>query len=217
MKLHMLTAVALSASLALAPNLFAATHQEDQKKEKQETLQQEKQDVKEEKQELSQKKDQKQQMTDQEQQQKQQQTGQEQPKMAAGQQKQDQYAQQLQNSDDIQGMKIQNQQGEEVGSIDKVVIDTQAGQVAYVVLTSGGFWGIGGEKVVVPWNALKMQPTEQAQAGQQGPVLVLNVTKDQLKQAPQGDLKKTLDRNQGREIHQYYGVSPYWEGQQQQK
>jgi sporulation protein YlmC with PRC-barrel domain len=127
-----------------------------------------------------------------------------------GQQK-SQYAQQLMTANEIEGMKIQNQQGEEIGSVDKVVLDSQDGQIAYVVVTSGGFWGMGGEKAVIPWKAVQLQ--QQAEGDK--PMLMVNVSKEQLKNAPQGDIQEILDRRQAEQIHQYYGVAPYWEGQQE--
>jgi sporulation protein YlmC with PRC-barrel domain len=130
---------------------------------------------------------------------------------ARQQQQQSQYAQQLMTADDLGGAKIQNRQGEEIGSVDKVVLDSQNGQIAYVVVTSGGFWGVGGEKAVIPWKAVQLQQEQDE------PVLMVDVTKDQLKNAPQGDIEEITDRRQAEEIHQYYGVAPYWEGQEGQQ
>ena len=121
------------------------------------------------------------------------------------------YAQQLMTADDLGGAKIQNQQGEEIGSVDKVVLDSKDGQIAYVVVTSGGFWGVGGEKAVIPWKAVQLQQ----EAGEDEPILTVNVSKEQLMNAPQGDVEEIMDRQQAEQIHQYYGVAPYWEGQQQ--
>jgi sporulation protein YlmC with PRC-barrel domain len=129
----------------------------------------------------------------------------------ARQQQQSQYAQQLMTAKEIEGMKVQNRQGEEIGSVDKVVLDSQDGQIAYVVVSSGGFWGMGGEKAVIPWKAVQLQQEQDE------PVLMVDVTKDQLKNAPQGDIEEITDRRQAEEIHQYYGVAPYWEGQEGQQ
>jgi len=135
-----------------------------------------------------------------------------------GQQEQSQYARQLITADRLNGMSVQNKQGEEIGNVDKVVLDDKNGRIAYVVVTSGGFWGIGGEKAVIPWKAVKFQQPQQGKQGQTRAtgesVLVVDVSKDQLKNAPQGDIERSLTRQQAEQIHQYYGVAPYWEGQQ---
>ncbi|MBE0597547.1 MAG: PRC-barrel domain-containing protein, partial [Desulfuromonadales bacterium] len=148
--------------------------------------------------------------------------GQQQRQQATEQQRQqarDQYSQQLTTIDDLKGMDIQTAQGESLGSVDKVVIDTKEGKVAYVVVTTGGLWGIGGEQAVVPWNAFQMRQAQD----QDEQVLVLSFQEEQLKNAPEADVEQGINRQQAQQIHQFYGVSPYWEegsqsqsGQQQQ-
>jgi sporulation protein YlmC with PRC-barrel domain len=126
---------------------------------------------------------------------------------------QQQYAQQLQTADEIEGMKIQNAQGEDLGTVEKVVADTQQGRIAYLVVDTGGLWGIGGEKAVVPWTAFQMRQGREADEQ----ILMLNLPKEQLKNAPQGDIEQITSRDQARQIHEFYGVAPYWEGGGQQK
>lgn len=144
----------------------------------------------------------------QERQQEQRQQGQQQ----AQQEQKSQYAKQLMTANEIEGMKIQNRQGEEIGDVDKVVLDSQSGQIGYVVVTSGGFWGMGGEKAVIPWKAVQLQ--QQGEDTDEA-FLTVDVTEEQLMNAPQGDIQEVLDRQQAQEIHQHYGVAPYWEGQQE--
>jgi len=56
----------------------------------------------------------------------------------------------LVTASEIKGTKVQNLQNQEIGYIDEVLIEPTAGQVRFVVLNVGGFWGIGGTKVAVP-------------------------------------------------------------------
>jgi len=56
----------------------------------------------------------------------------------------------LVTASEIKGTKVQNLQNQEIGYIDEVLIEPTAGQVRFVVLNAGGFWGIGGTKVAVP-------------------------------------------------------------------
>jgi sporulation protein YlmC with PRC-barrel domain len=120
------------------------------------------------------------------------------------QQRQQLNEQQLASAEDLKDMKIQNAQGEDIGAVDKVIVDTQQDKIAYLVVSTGGFWGMGGQKAVVPWNAFQIQ-----QGARNEPVLVLNVPQERLRDAPRGDID-ALDREQAQEIHQFYGVSPYW-------
>ena len=38
------------------------------------------------------------------------------------------------------------------GSIERVMIDKRSGQVAYAVLSFGGFLGLGGDYYPIPWT-----------------------------------------------------------------
>lgn len=89
--------------------------------------------------------------------------GQQQP--AAG----DQEAEQAQQ---MIGRKLVDQQGKELGQVEKIVRDPQDQQLKAVVGT-GGFLGIGEKQVVVPLNQLELQqpgqqqPQDQAMGGGQ--------------------------------------------------
>lgn len=56
----------------------------------------------------------------------------------------------------VVGMPIRNEQGREVGEVDNLLIDTRDGRVSHVVVSLGGFMGVGEKKVVVPWADLKI-------------------------------------------------------------
>ena len=55
----------------------------------------------------------------------------------------------------VQGAPIYDAAGDNLGSIDDVVIDRKTGNVAYAVMTSGGFLGIGSRHHALPWSMLK--------------------------------------------------------------
>jgi sporulation protein YlmC with PRC-barrel domain len=51
----------------------------------------------------------------------------------------------------IEGTPVFDRRGEKIGSIRSVMIDKQSGQVAYAVLTFGGWFGIGTRVYPLPW------------------------------------------------------------------
>ena len=71
---------------------------------------------------------------------------------------------------------VKNMQGEDLGEIKEIMIDTEGGQVQYYVLSFGGFLGMGDKLFAVPPQAISVD-TEQK-------CVVLNVEKDLLKEAP---------------------------------
>jgi sporulation protein YlmC with PRC-barrel domain len=102
--------------------------------------------------------------------------------------------------------RVKSPQGGDLGKIEEVMIDMEAGRVAYAVLSFGGFLGLGNKWVPVPWDAVALRPDEKA--------LLLNIDKDKLQKAPNFEgttLPELANRQWGAVIHTYYGYPPYWE------
>lgn len=56
----------------------------------------------------------------------------------------------------VQGMDVQNQLGESLGSVEDIVVDRQTGR-AGLVIAVGGFWGFGETEVFVPADEVALQ------------------------------------------------------------
>ena len=76
----------------------------------------------------------------------------------------------------IVGDAVRNNQNEDLGKIEDLMIDTVRGDVQYAVLSFGGFLGIGDKLFAVPMEQLKLDAGNKC--------FVLNVPKEQLKNAP---------------------------------
>jgi sporulation protein YlmC with PRC-barrel domain len=111
----------------------------------------------------------------------------------------------LYSLEELQGTTIRNPKGEDLGTLEDVVIDGPRGRVAYGVLSFGGFLGMGSRRFAIPWQAL--------QAGKSPGYLILDVPRDRLEAAPgydPDDPPRYADETWGTEIHTYYGYQPYW-------
>ena len=100
--------------------------------------------------------------------------------------------------------RVWNNAGEELGAIEELMIDVDTGQVAYAVLSFGGFLGFGDKLFAIPWNALKLDAANN--------VFKLNVEKKVLENAPGFDKDNwpdMADPEWGAEIHSFYGTTPY--------
>ena len=64
------------------------------------------------------------------------------------------YRHQLISSRRVEGTPVYNRSDQRLGSIHSVMIDKKSGQVAYAVLSFGGFLGMGENVTPVPWQAL---------------------------------------------------------------
>jgi hypothetical protein len=58
-------------------------------------------------------------------------------------------------ADKVQGTDVFNNGGDRLGSVHDLMIDKQTGQVAYAILSFGGFLGVGGSYHPLPWSLLR--------------------------------------------------------------
>lgn len=72
------------------------------------------------------------------------------------------------------GMNIYNHDNQKVGDVDDIVIDGGANKIAYIVVSNGGFLGMGDKLFAVPYRALEHRPIDKDK-------LFLNISKDTMK------------------------------------
>ena len=78
----------------------------------------------------------------------------------------------------VEGTHVYNADGEKLGTIDAIMIDKYEGNVAYAVMSFGGFLGIGEQYHPLPWQSLDYDERKD------GYVSIANsVRRMQLKQA----------------------------------
>jgi sporulation protein YlmC with PRC-barrel domain len=104
------------------------------------------------------------------------------------------------------GTNVVNPRGEVLGEIKEIVIDPQEGKVAYAVVASGGFLGIGEKLFAIPFSAFNYNVLNSQ--------YVLDIDKERLKAAPGFDSNHwptMSDETWNRDMYRYYDRSPYWE------
>ncbi|KTC88735.1 PRC-barrel domain-containing protein [Fluoribacter dumoffii] len=77
-------------------------------------------------------------------------------------------------SDDVKGKEVKSPNMESLGEIEEIVLDKVSGQAKYVVLSFGGFLGMGEKYFAFPWKSIHYNDNEDC--------FILNVDKSQLKQ-----------------------------------
>ncbi len=108
---------------------------------------------------------------------------------------------------DIIGMEVKNYQGEKLGKVDDLALDVETGRIVQVILSTGGFIGIGDALHAVPPGALHHDAANK--------VIHLNADKETLKAAPKFDISKwaeCCESNRVAEVYGYYGERPYFTG-----
>ncbi len=88
---------------------------------------------------------------------------------------------------DLIGMKVNSQQGDNLGKIEDVVVHP-GGEPSYAVLSFGGWLGMGDKLFAMPWTVLKAVAPDTAKKDSASS-LVLPLEKERLKTAPGFDKK----------------------------
>ena len=108
------------------------------------------------------------------------------------------------SADKVEGTAVYNRMGERLGTVHTVMIDKYTGQVAYAVMSFGGFLGIGESYHPLPWKVLTY---DTRQGG-----YVVDLDRSRLEAAPSytiSDMPNWSDQSYRRRIDEYYGVPPY--------
>ena len=106
-------------------------------------------------------------------------------------------------SDKVEGTAVYSLDGDNIGTIQRVMIDKVKGNVAYAVMSFGGFLGVGEDYYPLPWSKLHYN---ENLGGYE-----VDVSQAQLEGAPHYRNEAEYnwsDREQAKRVYDYYGVSP---------
>lgn len=107
-------------------------------------------------------------------------------------------------SNKVEGTAVYNRKGERLGTVDHFMVDKLSGQVAYAVMSFGGFLGMGESYHPLPWRVLTYEPSQGG--------YVVDLDRRQLEGAPTYTSEEEpnwADRQYGWGVDKYYGISPY--------
>jgi sporulation protein YlmC with PRC-barrel domain len=106
---------------------------------------------------------------------------------------------------DLIGMTVKNNQDEKLGKVEDLAVDVESGRVVEVIISTGGFMGMGNSLTAVPPGAF------HEEVGQK--VLHLDASKEKLAGAPKFDASnwdEDIQSNHLTEVYGYYGQQPYF-------
>lgn len=105
----------------------------------------------------------------------------------------------------IPGTPVVSSQDVELGKVSEVVMNAFNSRIAYVVISFGGFLGLGVKRYAVPWHALQYNNIQQ--------VYVVNLTQNDIAELPHYE-KDTWpdfhDDRWNRETRGYFELTPFW-------
>lgn len=114
-------------------------------------------------------------------------------------------AHELVSSSRVEGTPVYNRAGKKLGWVHSVMIHKKTGQVAYALLSFGGFLGIGSRVHPLPWNLLDYDAERHG--------YVIDINRETLEKAPTlhlDEADRPSDRTYDEQLYDYYGAPRYW-------
>jgi sporulation protein YlmC with PRC-barrel domain len=111
----------------------------------------------------------------------------------------------LQKASKLMGTSVQNLQAEKLGKVDNILVDLPSGRIVAVIVSSGGFLGMGNELSAVPPTALRFTADRDT--------LQLDASKEMLSNAPHFKAHEWPDFDQPSYlggVYRAYKVEPYF-------
>src|SRR5580698_6846136 len=106
----------------------------------------------------------------------------------------------------LDGDRVMSSDGHDVGKLKDIMLDIRSGRIAYAVLSTGGFLGIGDKLLAIPWSALTLDTDNKS--------FILNVSAAEVKNAPGFDKDHwpaMADPQWASDLHDYYRTPRYWD------
>ena len=105
-------------------------------------------------------------------------------------------------SNKVEGTAVYNRTGEQLGTVFNFMVDKVSGQVAYVVMSFGGFLGMGESYHPLPWKALTYDTRLEG--------YVVDIDKDRLANAPSHGREEDpfVNDKYGAKVDAYYRTAP---------
>jgi hypothetical protein len=103
------------------------------------------------------------------------------------------------------GASVHNYAGQLLGKVDDFTLDFDSGRIAYVIVSVGGFLGIGDKLYAVPWEFFAIRPDEHA--------FYVDIEKELLLDGPNfehGQWPDVGDTVWIEQIRAHYAQKPYW-------
>lgn len=110
----------------------------------------------------------------------------------------------LMSASSLEGENVRNRQGEDLGTIKEIMLDTENQSIAYYVLSFGGIMGLGDDFFAIPPEAMRLDTENKC--------FILNVDKEKLKQAEGFDKDhwpNLADPTFRKNIYSHYGVQEH--------
>ena len=107
---------------------------------------------------------------------------------------------------------VWNQDGEQIGEVNDMVLDLDNAAVSYVIVGTGGFLDLGERDILVPWNSLQLQTEGGDMTGGEQNAFILQTDQEIFANAPDVDVNTILPALGEPASDWDLDIRNYWEG-----
>lgn len=104
-------------------------------------------------------------------------------------------------AEDIRGRKAVDANGEEIGTVQSLLIDDAETKVRFLEVESGGFLGLGGESRLIPVDAVAEVRDDRVR---------IDRTREHVHESPEYDPRLAQEVDYYGDVYGYYGYAPFW-------
>lgn len=104
-------------------------------------------------------------------------------------------------ADDVRGRNVVDRNGDEVGTVDGLIIDEGERRVRFLEVGSGGFLGLGEKRQLVPVEAISRVDEDAVQ---------ISSDRTRVAGGPVYDPDVVPGRHYFEDVYSYYDCSPFW-------
>ncbi len=103
-------------------------------------------------------------------------------------------------ADDVRGYAVVDRDGQEVGEVNSLIVDQEERRGRLLEVGSGGFLGMGEQKVLIPVDAVTRVDD----------AVHIDKNRQHVATGPAYDPELTISRDDVADLYGYYGHAPFW-------
>jgi sporulation protein YlmC with PRC-barrel domain len=108
-------------------------------------------------------------------------------------------------AEDVRGRKVVDKDGETIGEVSDLIVDDRETHVRFLEVASGGLFGLGRQKSLIPVDAITRISDD---------AVYINQTRQRIAEAPPYDPdlihEDVGDESYYGHVYRHYGYPPYW-------
>ena len=104
-------------------------------------------------------------------------------------------------AEDVRGRKVLDKAGEDVGTVDDLMIDDREKKVRFLRVVSGGFLGLGDTTFLIPVDAITRVTAD---------AVYIDHTREHVAGGPGYNPEMITDLSHLSSVYDHYGYPPYW-------